>query len=84
MNLYTVNNITNGRPGFPITQPMTLIETEVEIQKMLADPFHGVILPTDEDGAVHGTLYGEDITLIPTLWVDPDAPVEESTGNSDK
>lgn len=65
VELYAVFNITDPDAPVQITDPMTLIECEVHIQKLLADPFHGVIIPAEPDGSVTGELDGETVTLKP-------------------
>lgn len=71
-DLYAVFNITDPDNPVQISALMTLIEAEVEIQKMLADPFHGVTITPAEDGAVIGKLDGETIVLKPILVI-PDS-----------
>jgi hypothetical protein len=56
-----------------MSQPMTLIEIEVEIQKMIADPFNGVLIQPDEDGVYHGEYDGDNVALVPKLHVPSEA-----------
>lgn len=72
VDLYVVVNLLTD-PPVVMTQPMTLIETEVEIQKMIADPFNGVLVFPDEDGVYHGEYMGETMALTPRLLVQPEA-----------
>lgn len=54
---------TLQEPPVTMTQPMTLIETEAEIQKMIADPLNGVIVFPDENGVYHGDYMGNPVAL---------------------
>lgn len=72
VDLYVVVNLLIDTPVV-MTQPMTLIETEVEIQKMIADPFNGVLVFPDADGVYHGEYMGETVALTPWLFVQPEA-----------
>ena len=62
--LYVAVNILKDPPQV-MTVPMTLIETEIEIQKMIASPFTGYVVFPDENGVCHGEYMGEEVALIP-------------------
>lgn len=71
VDLYVVVNLL-VEPPVVMSQPMTLIETEVEIQKMIADPFNGVLIFPDQDGVYHGEYMGEVVALTPRLFEQPE------------
>lgn len=64
VQLYVAVDILPETPVV-MTPPMTLIETEVEIQKMIADPFHGVVVFPDDEGVYHGNYMGQPVALVP-------------------
>ena len=64
VQLYVAVDILPETPVV-MTQPMTLIETEVEIQKMIADPLNGVVIFPDDDGVYHGKYMGKPVSLVP-------------------
>lgn len=64
VQLYVAVNLLTDPPTV-MTPPMTLIETEVVIQKMIADPMNGVTIFPDDDGVYHGDYMGETVALKP-------------------
>lgn len=64
VQLYVAVNLLTDPPTV-MTPPMTLIETEVAIQKMIADPMNGVTVFPDDDGVYHGDYMGETVALKP-------------------
>lgn len=60
-------------PEVVMTPPMTLIETELAIQKMIADPMNGVTIFPDEDGVYRGDYMGNPVALVPREFVEQSA-----------
>lgn len=60
-------------PEVVMTPPMTLIETELAIQKMIADPMNGVTIFPDEDGVYRGDYMGKPVALVPREFVEQSA-----------
>lgn len=64
VQLYVAVDILKDPPQV-MTPPMTLIETEVAIQKMIADPMNGVTAFPDDEGVYHGDYMGDTVALKP-------------------
>lgn len=68
VQLYVAVDVRKEPPQ-AMTAPMTLVETESEIQKMIANPDKGYLIFPDENGVYHGTYMGNEVSLVPQAFV---------------
>ena len=76
VQLYVAVDILKEPPEV-MTPPMTLIETEVAIQKMIADPMNGITIFPDDEGVYHGDYMGNTVALKPVPYEPEEQEVEQ-------